>query len=159
MKIFKIALIALVMIFSVPAEIYSQTFRVKVERVSDGDTFRAKNRDDLLLVFRMHGIDAPEKSQPYSNKSKEYLEELILQKSVMVTVMSRDSYGRYVVKVATPSVKDVSLKLLERGYAWHYKQYDKSAEYDKAEKAAKAAKKGLWADKNPTAPWDFRKKK
>ena len=43
--------------------------------------------------------------------------------------------------------------------AWHYKQYSKDAALAKAETDAKEAKKGLWADPNPTAPWDYRRGK
>jgi hypothetical protein len=46
--------------------------------------------------------------------------------------------------------------------AWHYKYYqnEQSPEdrrlYAEAEREARAAKRGLWADPNPTPPWDFR---
>jgi endonuclease YncB( thermonuclease family) len=32
-------------------------------------------------------------------------------------------------------------------------------ELAEAEKAARAAKRGMWADENPTAPWDWRRDK
>jgi micrococcal nuclease len=52
---------------------------------------------------------------------------------------------------------DINLQTVKKGLAWHYRKYSKSPELSKAEAEAKASKKGLWADPNPTAPWDFRK--
>ena len=41
--------------------------------------------------------------------------------------------------------------------AWHYKQYSKSKELAEAEDLARKEKKGLWVDKEPVPPWEFRK--
>lgn len=41
--------------------------------------------------------------------------------------------------------------------AWHYTQYDKSKAFTDAEQEAKSQRLGLWADKDPVAPWEFRK--
>jgi len=49
--------------------------------------------------------------------------------------------------------------MVAEGYAWHYKQYSKDADLVKAEKEAREAKKGLWADPNPVPPWEYRKGK
>jgi endonuclease YncB( thermonuclease family) len=48
---------------------------------------------------------------------------------------------------------------LQSGFAWHYKAFDKSKKYADAEVKARQQKSGLWAGKNPTAPWDYRKAK
>jgi len=49
------------------------------------------------------------------------------------------------------------LSLLRAGLAWHYVRYDQSEVYAAAEATAKAAKRGLWRDPRPVAPWDWRK--
>ena len=41
----------------------------------------------------------------------------------------------------------------------HYKQYDHTPVYARYENEARHAKKGLWSDANPIAPWNFRKNK
>jgi endonuclease YncB( thermonuclease family) len=41
--------------------------------------------------------------------------------------------------------------------AWHFKRYNKSEALAKLEVEAKEAKKGLWKNGSPTAPWDYRK--
>jgi endonuclease YncB( thermonuclease family) len=49
--------------------------------------------------------------------------------------------------------------------AWFYRQYQREQSpndrrlYEAAEDAAKAAKRGLWHDSDPVAPWEFRRAK
>ena len=42
------------------------------------------------------------------------------------------------------------------GLAWHYVRYSKDARLAAAERDARAAKRGLWADKAPVPPWEWR---
>ena len=44
-----------------------------------------------------------------------------------------------------------------KGLAWQYVQYDKRGEFSQVEQAARAARKGLWADAHPVPPWEWRK--
>lgn len=139
-------------------EAFAQRFTVKVVGVSDGDTFTAINRDNLQLKVRIYGIDAPEKGQDFGNKAKQTLSDYIFGQDVTIDVQSRDGWGRYISYVYTPDGKDVSLLMLKDGMAWHFKKYDSTEEYSKAEEQAKKKKVGLWSVPNPVAPWDYRKK-
>ena len=139
--------------------VYAQKFSVKVVSITDGDSFTAINADNLQLKIRLFGIDAPEKKQSYGNKSKEYLSSLIHGKNVMVDVQSKDRYGRYLAYVYSPEGKDVSLLMIHEGMAWHFTKYDNNDVYEAAQNLAKKAKRGLWADPSPVAPWDFRSNK
>jgi len=50
--------------------------------------------------------------------------------------------------------------MVKRGYAWAYRRYLKgpyASEYLEAEKVARASQLGLWEQKNPQPPWEFRK--
>lgn len=138
---------------------HAQKFTVKVVSISDGDSFAAINSDNLQLKFRVFGIDAPEKKQEFGNKSKDYLSSLIFGKDVSVAVQSQDSWGRYIAYVYTPTGEDVSLLMLQSGMAWHFKKFDSTEDYARAEERARARKLGLWSHPDPTAPWDFRNKK
>ncbi|MCA0383644.1 MAG: hypothetical protein LCH58_15905 [Bacteroidetes bacterium] len=40
--------------------------------------------------------------------------------------------------------------------AWHYTRYDQNVAWAKLELAARTAWVGLWADKQPVAPWEWR---
>jgi hypothetical protein len=58
--------------------------------------------------------------------------------------------------------RDVNLEQVRAGLAWHYKYYqDEQSPADRrlyadAETEARSAGRGLWADPDPTPPWDFR---
>lgn len=140
----------------IPVLCMAQRFTVKVVGISDGDTFTAINNDNLQLKIRIYGIDAPEKKQAFGNKSKEYLSSLIFGKNVTVNVQSQDGWGRHIAYVYTQDGQDVSLLMLQAGMAWHFVKYDNTASYSAAETRARRDNKGLWTDKNPIAPWDFR---
>ena len=125
--------------------------------VSDGDTITIL--DDLdkgRFRVRLGGIDAPEKSQQYGQKAKQHLSLLIFGKTVSVRFTAVDRYGRIVGRVYLKS-SDIGLSMLAAGYAWHYVHFDKSPEYAAAEKQARAARVGLWADLSPVPPWLYRR--
>jgi hypothetical protein len=47
----------------------------------------------------------------------------------------------------------VNRRMVADGMAWHYARYSKDAGLAAAEREARAARRGLWADKAPTPPW------
>jgi len=44
------------------------------------------------------------------------------------------------------------------GMAWHYQEFSKAPELARAQELVKAKKLGLWQEKNPVPPWEFRKR-
>ncbi len=132
---------------------------VKVVAITDGDTFRGLTKDKEEVRYRIYGIDAPENKQAFGNRSKQHLSDLIFGKTVGIKLDKIDFFGRPVVWVYTPDGRDVSAEMIMAGMAWHYKKYDKTELYNILEIGARSEKKGLWIDKNPIPPWDFRKKK
>ena len=52
---------------------------------------------------------------------------------------------------------EVDAEMIVTGRAWHYKRYDHTAALDAAERNARAARRGLWADAEPVPPWEWRK--
>ena len=135
-------------------------YSVKVTRIIDGDTFEAISLNDKIeLSYRIYAIDAPEKKQPYEIQSKQYLYDLINDKVVNLKIQKkRDGFGRPVVWVYTQDEKDISAEMLKAGMAWHFKKYDTSKEYEDLENTAKINRIGLWEEKKPVAPWDYKKK-
>ena len=53
---------------------------------------------------------------------------------------------------------NINKELVKNGLAWHFKKYSSDVEYAKLERQARKSKVGLWKEKNPIAPWDWRKK-
>lgn len=134
--------------------ILAQNITGKVVSVTDGDTIKVLENNKEYKI-RFSGIDAPEKSQDYGQKSKQFLSNLIFGKIVKVEIRDIDKYNRYVSDVYLENVW-INSEMIKNGYAWHYKQYSKDQNLAKLEDTAKEKKLGLWADKNPVAPWDYR---
>ena len=68
-----------------------------------------------------------------------------------------DQYDRKVAIVWLDK-KNINLQMVKEGLAWHYAYYAPDAkDLADAEKTARKARKGLWKDKNPVNPYDFRK--
>lgn len=137
-------------IFSMPVLAYPAT----VARVIDGDTVVL----DSGKHIRLAGIDAPEHDQPFGYEARQNLAVLVFS-GVNVIEVKTDKYGRTIAWLTAPFNNDINYLMVRQGYAWHYKKYDHNKFYDRAEHAAKFAHIGLWADTNPTPPWDWRHNK
>lgn len=125
--------------------------------VADGDTITVLDADKVQHRIRLDGIDSPEKKQAFGTKGKERMIEKVADKEVVVQWKKKDQYGRILGDVHLGK-RHINLEMVQDGLAWHYKQYSDSKELAEAENAARKAKKGLWADKEPMPPWEFRKK-
>lgn len=134
--------------------VIAQTITGKVISITDGDTIKVLE-NKVEYKIRFNGIDAPEKSQAYGQKSKEFLSSLIFGKEVIVEVKDKDKYGRYVSDIFLGN-RYINAEMIENGFAWHYKQYSKDKKLAELEDKARENKLGLWVDSNPTSPWDFR---
>ena len=130
----------------------------KVVKVSDGDTVTILTSDKTQHKIRLNDIDAPEKKQAFGNKSKDNLAKYIAGKTVTVQYQKKDKYKRILGTIYYNNT-DINLQQVKDGYAWVYKKYSNNQTYYKAEKLARDKRVGLWIDKNPLEPWEFRRKK
>jgi endonuclease YncB( thermonuclease family) len=128
----------------------------RVVKVYDGDTLDLVDADAALYRVRLQGIDAPEKDQAFSNKSREALSDLVSGKEVKVVTMGKDQYERYLGHIYVSGVW-INRLMIRRGMAWHYKSYSKDLRLAFSELYARYKRIGLWEDENPLAPWSFRR--
>jgi endonuclease YncB( thermonuclease family) len=148
------------LVWSVPS--WAGYLTGKVVGVADGDTITILDSSNTQHKIRLAGIDAPEKSQPFGQVSKQNLSDMVFGQQVTIDWQKRDRYQRIVGKVLL-NRKDVNLEQLKAGLAWHYKKYvqEQPAEdrehYAQVELQAQQAKMGLWKEANAVAPWDWRK--
>jgi micrococcal nuclease len=125
--------------------------------ISDGDTITVLQPDKTQIKVRLAEIDCPEKKQPFGTKAKEELSNKIFGKHVKVEWTKKDRYGRVIGKVYLND-RYINKEMIKEGWAWHYTEYSRSPEMSEAQEYAKSHKSGLWADKHPVPPWEFRKK-
>ena len=71
----------------------------KVVAVTDGDTIKILDNNNVQHKIRLTGIDAPEKAQPFGNASRKHLALMVAGKNVRIETSKRDRYGRVLGKV------------------------------------------------------------
>ncbi|MCW5595251.1 MAG: thermonuclease family protein [Rhodocyclaceae bacterium] len=163
-KIFTQITFAACLFLLLPVRCLADVLTGRVVGVTDGDTVVLVDNSRISHKIRLAGIDAPEKGQPFSARSKENLVGMIFGKQVSVEFSKHDKYGRVIGKVVLDGA-DVNLMQIKEGLAWHYKKYEKEQSpsdretYASAEQIARTQRRGLWADKAPVPPWEFRRKK
>jgi endonuclease YncB( thermonuclease family) len=141
---------------------HAGTIEGRVVAIADGDTITVLDADRVQHRIRLGGIDAPEKRQAFGTRSKQSLSDIVFNKAVTVETGKIDRYGREIGKILVDGM-DANLQQVQRGFAWHYKTYEREQSlsdrqlYDFAQSEAKAARRGLWQDAEPVAPWDWRK--
>ena len=158
---------------------HAETFQCKVVGVTDGDTIKCLTDQKEQVKVRLYQIDAPESGQAYGEEAKEILKNILdssMLNSISITIEDDKTLyptiiARATIAVILPCPKlaghcpppissiDLGTRMIELGYAWYYPFTKKNPEYQQAEQEAKAAKRGLWADKHAMPPWEYRKQK
>jgi endonuclease YncB( thermonuclease family) len=146
----------------------------RVVWVADGDSFKLEDAAGERFEVRIAGIDAPEKGQAWSDRSKRNMMQLIRDREVRVDWYKLDRFDRYVGKVwvapadapcrgdACPKTLDVAMAQLTQGLAWYFRRFEAEipaedrARYADAEQEARQRGIGLWRDARPVPPWDWR---
>lgn len=145
------------LLLALATSLHGEEIRGKVVGIADGDTITVLDAGKVQHKIRLEGIDAPEKGQAFGTKSREAMSEKVGGEEVVVRWEKKDRYGRILGDVYLGD-RHINLEMVQDGLAWHYKQYSKAKELADAEDEARKAKKGLWVDKQPVPPWEFRKR-
>jgi endonuclease YncB( thermonuclease family) len=145
----------------------------RVATVEDGDTLVVAASGRLpggarQVRVRLHAVDAPELVQSFGWAAREALAELVRRQDLRLDCYKRDARGRAVCRVRLHNggndTADVELELLRLGLAWHYRAFadeqvlNERLAYAAAESKARAARRGLWQQSTPLAPWDCRER-
>lgn len=135
----------------------NQTFVAKVIRILDGDTMEILYQNTPIKVRLAH-IDCPEKrgSQPFGSNAKKALSDLCFGQNITVLGQNYDRNKRLVSVIINQEKQNVNQEMVKQGMAWHFKKYSKDLYYSKLEAEARKNKIGLWQDKSPVAPWEWR---
>lgn len=166
-------LVAALCAISASASAASWVVQGRVVGVSDGDTFTLLDRDNRQHKIRLAGIDAPEKGQAFGEQSRQNLAALAFQRDARADCDKTDRFGREVCKVWVQPpdcprcgmTLDVGHAQVIVGLAWWFRRYaneqspDDRGRYESDETEARLRKRGLWHEKQPVPPWDWRKSK
>lgn len=143
----------------VDAEHRAALFTSPVVRVLEGDTIEVLHNNHAERI-RLNGIDCPEKGQAFGLFAEHAAADLVFRKQVTLQTHGFDEYGNTIGDVILPDGMHLNQELVRRGLCWWYRKYAPGdAVLEQLEKAAREAKKGLWAEPNPMPPWEWRKGK
>ena len=129
--------------------------------IADGDTLTTRCETPTRMKnvkVRLAEIDAPEKGQAFGNRSKQHLSDLCFRKPAKVRPQTKDRYGRTVARVTCSGV-DSNAEQVRAGMAWVFDKYVIGRALYAVQDEARTARRGLWADAMPVAPWEWRQSK
>jgi endonuclease YncB( thermonuclease family) len=162
----------------------AEVFNARVIAVIDGDTILVLRESGASPGGRVHrarkikvrlaGIDAPERRQPWGKQSRESLLEMVGGKQVGIEALATDIYGRTIGMVRVDGL-DVDQEQVRRGMAWAERKWRAASPHDndpvvkssthahggtgwvRLQQEARQARRGLWRQDHPQAPWRWRK--
>lgn len=132
-----------------------ETFQGKVVAVKDGDSIVVL-RNGKEIQIRLNGVDAPESGQAFGSRATKFTLASCYHRVVTVREVGLDRYGRTLAEVTLPDGKSFNQEIVRSGYARWFRRYSEDKVLMRLEEEARMAKRGLWADKNPIPPWEFR---
>jgi micrococcal nuclease len=134
----------------------AQPIQARVVSVADGDSL-AILKDGVRTTLRLAEVDAPERTQPYSQVSRRNLIALCKEARVIaVEPVGLDRYGRNVAHVYCDGVH-VNWRQVQDGLAWCFPKYlTQPAVCLPIEREAREARRGLWREESPIPPWEYR---
>lgn len=137
------------------------SYELPIVGVSDGDTlkavFPAGSPTPGQQRIRLVEIDAPESSQAFGQASKKALSALVFGRKATVVVRGNDRYCRPLAEIYV-GARYVNLDMVRQGYAWANREFGRDPRFRDAEQLARRERAGLWADRDPAYPGDYRRK-
>ena len=148
----------------------------RVLEVIDGDALKVVSVDGSgkdsgkgPATFGIRGMEVPALDQPFGKQAHDRLKELVDGKRVIWNgPVPRAHKKGHALHFRTENGKSVALQMISEGLAWVVESEleDKSPKAASkkpspeaaAEREAREAKRGLWADKDPMPPWEWRGK-
>ena len=131
-----------------------------VVAIHDGDTLSARCgapgawRQERV---RIAVVDAPESRQAFGQRARQNLARLCFRQQARLYRLGHDSYGRTLTHVRCQG-QDVATAQVRAGLAWVYApQAKQHPRLVALQRQARANGQGLWAQKRPLAPWDYRR--
>jgi endonuclease YncB( thermonuclease family) len=128
----------------------------RVIAVHEGDMLTLVDHGRKVRV-RLDGIDAPELAQRFGWAALRSLAVLCRGKDATVAERGKDEQG-HVLGTVTCDKVDAGAEQVKRGLAWVFRTYlPLGSPLYELETNARLMQRGLWRDKEPLPPWEWRK--
>ena len=103
-------------------------------------------------------MDAPERDQPFGAEAAAFVRECILGKTIQVRAFGRDatSQQRLLAEIILTNGANLNHELVRRGLAWWFYHFSRDRSVAALELEAKAAGRGLFSQRNPIYPRNWR---
>jgi endonuclease YncB( thermonuclease family) len=127
--------------------------------IADGDTLTARcdmPEGKANITVRVAEIDAPEKGQAWGSRSRQHLAAVCHERPAVVRPQVTDRYGRTVARVECDGT-DASVEQVRAGLAWVFDRYVRDQSLYAVQDEARDERRGLWADREPMPPWEWRR--
>ncbi len=152
----RFTLLVILYIFLLSPAAFPGIYTGRVTGVTDG-TNMTVNINGQDVPVRLYCIDAPQPGQSFGHEAKRFVMYLAMGKDARVEVMDSDHSNRLISRV-TIDGKDLSTELVNAGLAWYDNRRSHDPALASAHKKTRADGIGIWSEKEPEAPWVFRRK-
>lgn len=128
-----------------------------VSSIKSGDVIAVKNNSGLIQKIRLYGIDAPDSTQPFGDRSRQMLTAMTKGKIVTFKVVGKNPDGSLVASVFWDNLS-INGAMVKAGYAWVSPtcEGEKCDGWNDYQKYARQEKRGLWQEADPVSPWKWR---
>jgi len=132
---------------------------LEVVGVPDGDTILVLQQNRCVKIS-LYGIDAPERKQAFGKQAQKIIADIIIEKDVEIEEIAKITNDEIVALVRSDDM-NLNEELIRSGCAWvdvESCERPVCRQWQSLEEEAKRDQRGLWQDKNPVPPWEWRKK-
>jgi endonuclease YncB( thermonuclease family) len=127
-----------------PRDYVNKRSTAHVVGVIDGDTVDLRFAPKHVLRVRLHGIDTPEREQPFYTQARNFTRVLMFGKDVEVAGKEVDPYGRLVARILVDG-RDASAAIVAAGLGCTFHRYASDPALDSALTRARDGRLGFWA--------------
>ena len=141
-----------------PDQAYPNEFQAIVTHIIDGDTVKVRLKNKKSIIIHLDAIDCPERDQPpYGIRASQLTKALVQDQ--LVTIQVYYHYGKWLNDVILEGDRSLNQELVKAGLAWWNFKNSDDEQLAYLEFMAKIMRVGLWQDRDPIPPWDFRQTK
>lgn len=134
----------------------------KVIHVTTADSLTVMDMYAVSITLALHGVAAPAPGQNHAEEAAAYARDRAFGQPVSVRELGVDSKGRIDSLVTLMDGLSLNADLVANGWAWIDRddcRVEECGGWIQLEDKARRERLGLWQDKHPVPPWEWRARK